>query len=618
MVIKVFIYWYMKEIMKEPNILRFKGKLGLDKENRQVTLDSPLETPWTTTKEIYTIPMHELLEEMLGKDVEIKIYRTENGKKVVDSQVTADINVERIKNSRLLRESLLQDKFRPGYHFAILDDVGRPGDPNGAFFGNDGRYHLMYLYNRRGVGFSWGHISSLDLVHWRHHPDALLPNEKIQGCFSGGAFLDDDGTAYLSYWIVDEHKGERAQNGIVIAKSTDYHYERWENLPNIAIAAEKMGITEMVEKNGKKKLLANADPSNIWKKDGVYYMQTGNLPLLNEHGRDPNDPLYEKMRGDWVDLFRSRDLQKWEYMHRFYDYQDRKGWTDGTEDDMCPSFLPLPLSPDGGKMSDKYLQLFISHNKGCQYYIGSYDKDQDKFIPETHGRMTWTDNTYFAPEALIDKKGRQIMWAWLLDNPDSTEQWVLRRGWCGVYGLPRLLWLGENGDLKERVPPEFNILRHNEKKWENFTLSPSVENKKELKGIRGGSCEILLKVPPKEVGKVGLIVKASPDGKEKTLLYFNSKEELLVFDSRKSSLDKIGRPVKEKAPINFEKKDKILEFRVFIDKSVVEVSLNDSQIICRRVFPTLDDADHVFLFCEGEAITIKELKVWEMMPSNPF
>ena len=57
---------------------------------------------------------------------------------------------ERIVAARALREKLLQDPYRPGYHFCVPEDIGRPGDPNGAFYAN-GRYHLMYLYDRRGV-----------------------------------------------------------------------------------------------------------------------------------------------------------------------------------------------------------------------------------------------------------------------------------------------------------------------------------------------------------------------------------------------------------------------------------------------------------------------------------
>lgn len=94
-----------------------------------------------------------------------------------------------LQTSRSLREKYLADPTRPGYHFACVEGFSWPGDPNGAFYAN-GRYHLMYLRWQ-----TWSHISSKDLIHWRHHPDAIE-----NGAWSGGGFLDDDGTAYLSFW----------------------------------------------------------------------------------------------------------------------------------------------------------------------------------------------------------------------------------------------------------------------------------------------------------------------------------------------------------------------------------------------------------------------------------
>jgi beta-fructofuranosidase len=597
-------------------IMRLKGKLKLD-DSENLALETHFELFNQQTQQVYDIPLTELAEDMIGKNVEIKIYEKSDQNVKPDNMTLQVLNEERIEGSRLLREQMLQDRYRPGYHFVIPEDNGRPGDPNGAFFGRDGRYHLMYLYDRRNVKFCWGHISSLDLVHWRHHPDAIMREGEIDGCFSGGAFVDEDGVAYLSYWIVQDNERPEGKKGIAIAKSSDYHYEKWENLPEVAIKADKMGLMKISDKNGNEKWLANADPSNIWKKDGLYYMQTGNLPILNEFGRDSTHPLYMEMRGDWVDLFRSRDLQHWEYVHRFYEYDAEKKWTDGTED-MCPSFLPLPLSAEGGQMSDKYLQLFIAHNKGCQYYIGTYNKANDKFIPEIHGRMSWIDNTYFAPEALIDAKGRQIMWAWLLDNPDRTNEEVLRRGWCGVYGLPRLLWLGEDGTLRQTVPPEFEMLRHHEMRWDQFILKSGMENRFPLNGTIGESCELEMVVDPKNAAKIGFQVCTSPDEAETTYLYYDQKEQSLVFDSRKSSLENVGRPALEMAPFTNTNPDKQLRFRVFIDKCVVEVYLNETQAITRRVFTTRNDSTGIMLFCEGSEVEVQELHAWEMMPSNPY
>ena len=127
--------------------------------------------------------------------------------------------------ARRYRERLLADPHRPGYHFAIPEGNGIPGDPNGAFFA-DGRYHLMYLYEHDETGgFHWGHLSSTDLLHWRSHPDALAVENGDRGCFSGGAFVDDDQTAYLTFWKFPAKDGSDA-GGIDIAFSRP-PYERW-------------------------------------------------------------------------------------------------------------------------------------------------------------------------------------------------------------------------------------------------------------------------------------------------------------------------------------------------------------------------------------------------------
>ena len=313
---------------------------------------------------------------------------------------------ELITATKEYRENLLKDIYRPTYHFACPDDNGNPGDPNGAFFA-DGVYHLMYLYkNSKTDAYHWGHISSIDLLHWRHHPDALTMGDDDEGCFSGGAFVDDDKTAYITFWKFPSRKENGDNGGIAIAFSKP-PYDKWERIEPIAIegSREKWGTMD-IEIDGKIEHISCADPSNIWKANGFYYMQTGNLCVLNHYGRNEDSDAH--YQGDWTDLFRSKDLKKWEFVHRFY-ANTHKGndWPDKTEDDMCPSFLPLYDGKENGNKTDKWLQLFIAHNKGCQYYVGTLDGE--KFIPETHGRMSWKDSAYFAPEALIDEKNRHII-----------------------------------------------------------------------------------------------------------------------------------------------------------------------------------------------------------------
>ncbi len=138
-------------------------------------------------------------------------------------------------------------------------------------------------------------------------------------------------------------------------------------------------------------------------------------------------------------------------MHVFY--QRNPQWTDRSEDNMCPSFLPLPSSADGGPASGKHLLVFISHNRGCQYYVGDYR--DDRFFPRTTAACRGSTTPIFAPEALVDGQGRQIIWAWLTDNPPDEKP----KGWSGVFGLPRTLWLGDDGNLCQRPVKELETLR---------------------------------------------------------------------------------------------------------------------------------------------------------------
>lgn len=121
-------------------------------------------------------------------------------------QPSQNIPPEVIKATREFRERLLAYPYRPAFHFCFPEDKDMPGDPNGAFY-YEGHYHLMYLYNCSGEGYKWGHVSSTDMMHWRNHPDAIGPGNGDDGCFSGGAFVDDDGSAILSYWMLWNDKG---------------------------------------------------------------------------------------------------------------------------------------------------------------------------------------------------------------------------------------------------------------------------------------------------------------------------------------------------------------------------------------------------------------------------
>jgi beta-fructofuranosidase len=325
-------------------------------------------------------------------------------------------------------------------------------------------------------------------------------------------------------------------------------------------------------------------------------MQTGNLCVLNEFGRAEDSPgMYQ---GDWTELYRSKDLKNWEFVHRFYAHEEQgDDLPDRTEDDMCPSFLPLYDAPADGNRTDKWLQLCIAHNKGCRYYVGTLEKET--FHPEIHGRMSWKDKAYFAPEALIDGRNRHILWTWLLDDPEKQDETY---GWCGVYGFPRVLWWdGERGCLRMAPAEELEQLQREHQHFD--TLQDGIVPVK-----NGTSFRMKAKWNADAKGALGFRVKMCADGSEYTEIFADRENGKLVMDLTRSGNN--GQwDIREEAPLKLREGEDI-ELDIFVDGCVVEVYCNELQAICRRAFPTDPASGGVCLLPGTEAFG--SLDVWEM------
>jgi beta-fructofuranosidase len=262
------------------------------------------------------------------------------------------------------------------------------------------------------------------------------------------------------------------------------------------------------------------------------------------------------------------------------------------------------------KIGDKYMLLCISHRLGCRYYLGQWKNEQ--FYPEFHEQMSWVDNSFFAPESLLDDKGRRIMWSWIFDSREK-ETWKASR-WSGTMSIPRVLWLGEDGMLRMRPIEELEILRYNVQAKENIEVKANTELV--LDNIKGNTIELLLEIAPTEAKQIGLKVCCSPDGQEETVIFYDSTDKKLKIDTHKSSTGEGPKSI-EAGPFEL-KNSEPLKLQVFVDKSVVEVFANNRQAVMRRIYPARKDSLNVMLFSKGSSAMVKKLEAWEMMPSNPF
>ena len=342
-----------------------------------------------------------------------------------------------------------------------------------------------------------------------------------------------------------------------------------------------------------------------WVDGDIYYSISGNKP----HTPPETD-------GDVAFLFKSRDLVHWEYVHPFY-ASDRR-WTGADEDCSCPDFFPL---------GDKHVLMFISHNKGTQYYIGRYEGE--KFYPERHGRLNWPGGPSFAQESLLDAKGRRIFWAWLCES--RTREAQFSSGWSGVMSLPRVISLADDGTLRIDPVEELPALRQNHRQRRDLALADGAEQG--LEEVAGDCLELVLDIEPPGAGVCGIKVRCSPDGQEQTAIIFDAANETLTIDTTRSSLSpdifqpwpipqgafhpelmeggKVDDVRVQEAPLALAPGER-LALRIFLDCSVLEVFANGRQCICQRIYPTRSDSLGVALFSRGGEAVVRQLDAWDL------
>ena len=474
------------------------------------------------------------------------------------------------QEARRVRERVLADPARPGYHFATPEGVAMPFDPNGAIHWR-GRYHLFYIFQDTRLGRRadhWGHVSSTDLFHWRHHPTRL-----IEGMYSGNCFLNKEGVPTLCY----HHAGK----GNAIAVARDENLDDWHKLPSNPITPKtKPGDPH----HGKYR---SWDPFG-WREGDTYYAIFG--------GGRPAVAKAPALEGAW------------RYVGDLFAHGVQGVSLD--EDVSCPDLFRLGGASGSGEPLEKDVLLCISHRLGCRYYVGQWRDEQ--FHPELHERMSWVDNTFFAPESLVDDKGRRIMWAWLMDEPEFGVR--AAHGWSGTLSLPRVLSLGDDGRLRMDVPEEIEKLRYDAARREPFTLQPDADIA--LDNIAGDSLELLVEMESAEASAYGVKVRASPDGSEETSIFYDAREQRLKVDTRRSGPANTPRAV-EAAPFDLPDGEK-LRLRIFVDRSVVEVFAGGRQAVARRVYPARRDSMGVRVFANGGGARVHALKAWRIAPSNPF
>lgn len=479
------------------------------------------------------------------------------------------------------RKLLADDQQRPLYHF--LPPANWMNDPNGLIQWQ-GVYHLFYQYNPHQPWHDqihWGHAVSHDLVHWQDWPVALAPTVggvDKDGIWSGCA-IDNKGVPMLFY------SGVYPQ--VVCAATSDDGLRTWHKHPgNPVITSPPPDINAGTPWEFR-------DPF-VWREEDAWYMLMGTR-VVNEGGA--------------VLLYRSFDLLTWDYLHPLIqgDRNQREPFWTGTVWE-CPNLLSF---------GDRHILIvsFQHHETGELLYTGYFNGafQNEQFQPESLHILDYGGH-FYAPQVLREENGRYLLWGWLWEGRPKEE--AIKAGWAGVMTLPRELALRPDGKLSITPAAQLQLLRRRHWHFQDMHLTAGEEIT--IPEAAGDTLEIEAAFKPADGAKFGLKVRCTPDGAEETWILCDLVHEFITIKREKSSLNPDvyhdlppARQVVRNAPLP--KTDgRLLHLRVFVDRSVIEVFVNDEITLSSRIYPTRPDSLYVRLFAGNAAAAVPSLDIWQM------
>ncbi|MFC4324314.1 GH32 C-terminal domain-containing protein [Litchfieldia salsa] len=472
------------------------------------------------------------------------------------------------------------DYHRPKYHLTA------PGlwmnEPHSPLYFK-GKYHLFYQHNPHGPywgNIQWGHWVSEDLVHWRDLPIALETEDDglaPDGIWSGNAAYDEEGLPVLFFTAGNLEKTPNQMVGLarcVYEDDGDLNLTNWVKHPTpIIVQPQGLGL----HYDGFR------DPF-VWKEGDTWYQIVGSG--------------IEGKCGTAI-VFTSTNLVDWDYRGLLYDDLEQNYPYLGEVWE-----LPILFPIGEGKHIFIISPVGIGADVEVFYWIGKWDKDQFRFIPdcEEPQLMDLGDFNFTGPSAMIDQKtGRLILFTIAQGQRSLKEEY--EAGWAHNGGLPVELWLRQDGRLGLKPIEELEALRGD--KVVSIQGKSKDEVNEIIQGVKSNMLEIRLEIQAESATQFGIKVLKSPKGKEETLIFYDKEVEKLnvVKQKEHSPIETQGGSLR----INGEN----MKLHIYLDCSMVECYANELKSLTTRVYSSSLDAKGLEIWGNGN-FTVVSMDAWEM------
>lgn len=503
------------------------------------------------------------------------------------------------------------DRYRPQYH--ALPPAVWMNEPHSPFYYNN-KYHVFYQHNPSGPYWSqirWGHLVSDDMIHWEYVKDAVVPTKDIcpEGVWTGGACIGPDGVPWL-------------------AITSGTNTTTW-SIQNVAFAHP-------------------SDPSDPylvdWVVEDINVITHPNDDSMGERDqfRDPfvwyDAPYYYMMvstsvpgRGGSANIYRSKNMREWEYKGYFFECDFNRYPEQGAHWE-CVVMLPISTKDDS---KTKYIVFDCPQYTvdgfivDCYYWIGTFDKASCRFVPDQEqprlfdlGRGVYTGQNgfcYLTDEDIAAGKtnyeqGRTVLYAIAQGKAAGTAQNKIA-GWAHNFAIPLELYLSDDGMdvLREPIKEVESLYVDTLYEYEGEGKSTNQINE-EISSIRGDLLEIKGKIslsPSAGEFNSGIYVRYNKNvinnETERTAIKFTNNG--VYIDRLKSTLhDYVDR----QDSYTWGKVKNEYEFTILLDRSMLEVYIDDVISFTTRIYPKYGNSDYLNLFDNNGGMTVKSLTIREL------
>ena len=491
------------------------------------------------------------------------------------------------------------NRFRPTSHY--LAPHSWMNDPCGAIYVPETKEYLIcyqwYPGQTDGGNSAWGMARSKDLVTWIDCTPAIQngPTYDCKGVFSGSIvsrLIDGKRVLFLFYtsvsavpihWSLPYIEGCESQS---VAVSTDFgnSWHRYEHNPLLSSPP-------------------HGNQTTGWRDPFVSRWET--LSKLLGVDQDMNYMLLasgERGKGSHLQLYQSDNLLDWTRLGPILDEETGAKVSPTSEyrfgkNSECASFFTI----DGhdylivGQEEDKDSP---HHNGHCVLWFGGdlvLKDGKPHFVIKNHGMLD--HGISYAAHVFRDAENRPIQLGWA--DETAKPHVVSAQGWAGCLAHPRELH-EISKPLAQSDEKQENIWRRDMKNGVMTTLgfrpapqlvtlragSRASSSLMQLRTIQSTNYEIrtsFAKLGGDEMLKFNLLESDA----EVTQVIVDLSNDRIILDRSHSSLENFGVDTPDSGPFHLLPNEN-LDITIFVDKTIIEIFVNDRFTMTSRAYPSLE------------------------------